>query len=152
MERCRRKVPPAEFRPGSSRIPRQVGWMAPAGASGGLVVGQLEERRKWPRLEVAFKIRLKELVGKEEALQREDFYTKNISTGGLLFESGEDLSVSEGSVLGVEISMPLAKYGFASSRRLEARGRVCRIGAARQEKAQREVALEFMAPPRFVTA
>ncbi|MCD6404210.1 MAG: PilZ domain-containing protein [Planctomycetes bacterium] len=110
-----------------------------------------EERRKWPRLEVAFKIRLKPLVGESAAFEQEQFLTKNISTGGLLFESKEALPVSKGSVLDVDISMPLAKYGFASSRRLEARGKVCRVEGGPEEGC-REVALEFMAPPRFVTA
>ncbi|MHC4712228.1 MAG: PilZ domain-containing protein [Planctomycetota bacterium] len=109
-----------------------------------------EERRKWPRLDVAFKIRLKPVGGQAEALREEGFCTKNISTGGLLFESRETMPLSEGAVLDVEISMPLAKYGFTSSRRLEARGKVCRVEQGGPE-GSRAVALEFLAPPRFVT-
>jgi len=67
----------------------------------------------------------------------------------LLFESREAMPLSEGAVLDVEISMPLAKYGFTSSRRLEARGKVCRIEDVGPREA-RAVALEFLAPPRFV--
>ncbi len=110
-----------------------------------------EERRKWPRLEVAFKIRLKPLVGENASFEQEQFLTKNISTGGLLFESKESLPVSKGTVLDVDISMPLAKYGFTSPRKLKARGKVCRVKSG-PGKGRREVALEFMAPPRFVTA
>jgi len=114
-----------------------------------MVVEQNEEKRKWPRLDVSLKIRLKALVA-EEAADERFFYTRNISTGGLMFENDEAAGVTEGSVFDVEISMPLAKYGFTSSRRLEARGRVCRIEKLVQEK-RLGVALEFMAPPRFVT-
>jgi hypothetical protein len=109
------------------------------------------ERRKWPRVEAGFRIRLKPLTGQSEAFRQESFCTRNISTGGLLFESSEALDVSPGSVFDVEISMPLAKFGFASSRRLEARGKVCRV-QERERQGRCEVALEFMAPPRFVTA
>jgi len=113
-------------------------------------VAQKEERRKWPRLDVALKIRLKPLVAAAEMVSEQSFYTKNISTGGLMFESDETPAVNEGSVFDVEISMPLAKYGFTSSRRLEARGRVCRVEAVPQGN-RSGVALEFMAPPRFVS-
>ena len=112
-------------------------------------MGQSEERRKWPRLDVALKIRLRPLAGEGVDLQEKFFYTKNISTGGLLFESEEAMPVGEGSVFDVEISMPLAKYGFTSSRRLEARGKVCRVERALPERSG--VALEFVAPPRFVS-
>jgi hypothetical protein len=115
------------------------------------VVQEGAERRKWPRLDVGFRIRLKPLAGQEAQFPEESFCTKNISTGGLLFDGPEALSVAEGSVFDVEISMPLAKYGFASSRRLEARGKVCRVEEEFDE-GRREVALEFMAPPRFVSA
>ncbi len=113
-------------------------------------VGQKEERRKWPRLDVALKIRLKSLAGALQAVEEKFFYTKNISTGGLLFDSDEKTAVAEGSIYDVEISMPLAKYGFTSSRRLEARGRVCRVENLKEVE-HACVALEFMAPPRFVT-
>ena len=108
-----------------------------------------DERRKWPRLDVGFRIKLRSVESEGESLAEESFCTRNISTGGLLFESGEVLPVSEGKVFDVEISMPLAKYGFASSRRLEARGKVCRV---EEEGDQRAVALEFMAPPRFLSS
>jgi c-di-GMP-binding flagellar brake protein YcgR len=121
------------------------------GAKSEVVVSQGVERRKWPRVEAGFRIRLKPLGGQTEAAGQESFCTKNISTGGLLFESSGGLEVSPGSVFDVEISMPLAKFGFASSRRLEARGKVCRV-REREQEGRREVALEFMAPPRFVTA
>ena len=108
------------------------------------------ERRKWPRLDVALKIRLKPIAPEVEAREEQFFYTKNISTGGLLFESDEQAAVAEGSVFDVEISMPLAKYGFTSARRLEARGKVCRVLTV-APGSPAGVALEFMAPPRFVT-
>ncbi len=108
------------------------------------------ERRKWPRLDVALKIRLKPIVTEGEVAQDQFFYTRNISTGGLLFESADSDTIPEGSVFDVEISMPLAKYGFTSSRRLEARGKVCRAQTA-ASGGSCGVALEFMAPPRFVT-
>jgi hypothetical protein len=114
-------------------------------------VVQGEERRKWPRLEVGFRIRLKPLGDRGEGFTEESFCTRNISTGGLLFEGPGGLGISEGSVFDVEISMPLAKYGFASSRRLEARGKVCRV-QKEAEGGRQGVALEFMAPPRFVSA
>lgn len=82
-------------------------------------------------------------------MQEKFFYTKNISTGGLLFESEEVMPVGEGAVFDVEISMPLAKYGFTSSRRLEARGKVCRVERPLPDHSG--VALEFVAPPRFVS-
>ena len=113
-------------------------------------MAQGEERRKWPRLDVALKIRLKPLAPNEDNSGEHSFYTRNISTGGLFFEGEEALDVAEGAVCDVEISMPLAKYGFTSSRRLEARGRVCRVEQS-PGKATPGVALEFMAPPRFVT-
>lgn len=113
-------------------------------------MGKEDERRKWPRLDVALKIRLKALASQENGFGEQLFYTKNISTGGLFFEGERPLVTSEGSVFDVEISMPLAKYGFTSSRRLEARGKVCRVEQA-PEADQNGVALEFMAPPRFVT-
>ena len=109
-----------------------------------------KERRKWPRLDVGFRIRLKPVEG-EANLEEENFCTRNISTGGLLFEGPEVLPVSEGKVFDVEIAMPLAKYGFASSRRLEARGKVCRI-EGEGEGGRKAVALEFMAPPRFLSS
>lgn len=114
-------------------------------------MAQSQERRKWPRLEVAFKILLKPLEVAKENSAEDYHYTKNISTGGLLFESDEATPVAQGSVFDVEISMPLAKYGFTSSRRLEARGKVCRVESSPAE-GRRAVALEFMAPPRFITA
>ena len=112
-------------------------------------MGQTEERRKWPRLDVALKIRLRPVVAAGEGLEEKAFYTRNISTGGLLFETGEAAALAEGSVFDVEISRPLAKYGFTSSRRLEARGKICRVEARPAEPCG--VALEFMAPPRFVS-
>lgn len=112
-------------------------------------MGQIEERRKWPRLDVALKIRLRPLVQGGVGLEDKSFYTKNISTGGLLFESDEVAPVAQGAVFDVEISMPLAKYGFTSARRLEARGKVCRVERSVPDRSG--VALEFMAPPRFVT-
>ena len=112
-------------------------------------MGQTEERRKWPRLDVALKIRLRPVATAGEGFEERAFYTKNISTGGLLFDAGETPSLAEGSVFDVEISMPLAKYGFTSSRRLEARGKVCRVEG--RAAAPSGVALEFMAPPRFVS-
>lgn len=115
-----------------------------------MVQGQGEERRKWPRLDVGFRIKLKPVENEGEGFGEESFCTRNISTGGLLFESGEVLPVSEGKVFDVEILMPLAKYGFASSRRLEARGKVCRV--EEEEGERRAVALEFMAPPRFLSS
>jgi len=114
-------------------------------------VGQVRERRKWPRLEVAFKIRLRPVEGNEGSIGEKQFFTRNISTGGLLFESEKPVPLSEGTVFDVEISMPLAKYGFASARRLEARGKVCRIEEP-GDGGRAGVAMEFMAPPRFVAA
>lgn len=113
-------------------------------------MGQGEERRKWPRLDVALKIRLRSVAAGQPGAEEKPFYTKNISTGGLMFESDEVAPMPEGSVFDVEIAMPLAKYGFTSSRRLEARGKVCRV-ESRAFPDQSGVALEFMAPPRFVT-
>lgn len=118
---------------------------------GGEVVGQRDERRKWPRLDVALKIRLKPLVVEGEGVNDRFFYTKNISTGGLLFDSDLSEAAGEGGIFDVEISMPLAKYGFTSSRRLEARGKVCRVEHTAKSDDASSVALEFMAPPRFVT-
>lgn len=113
-------------------------------------MGQGEERRKWPRLDVALKIRLKCVGAEKPSAEEKSFYTKNISTGGLMFESNEAAPMPEGSVFDVEIAMPLAKYGFTSSRRLEARGKVCRVETHTFPE-RSGVALEFMAPPRFVT-
>ena len=110
-------------------------------------MAQSDERRRWPRLEVALKIKVKPLATEEEKAE-EFYYTRNISTGGLLFESGAGEAPPQGGIYDVEISMPLAKYGFATARRLEARGKVCRL-EGREQKAG--VALEFVAPPRFVT-
>lgn len=114
-------------------------------------MAQGSERRKWPRLEVAFRIRLTPLGGENPEFSEENYCTKNISTGGLLVESVAPLPVAVGSLLDVAISMPLAKYGFASSRRLEARGKVCRVMEGGEGNSN-AVALEFMAPPRFVSA
>ncbi len=111
-----------------------------------------DERRKWPRLDVGFRIRLKPVEGAAMNYGEESFCTRNISTGGLLFEGPEVIEVAEGKVFDVEIAMPLARYGFASSRRLQARGRVCRIEEVEQEGGRRAVALEFMAPPRFLAS
>ena len=114
-------------------------------------MAQGKERRKWPRLEAAFRVRLRALEGEGEVPESGYLYTKNISTGGLLIESGGELGLTKGSVFEVEIAMPLAKYGFGSQRRLEARGRVCRVEEP-GEGGGGGVALEFMAPPRFVNS
>jgi hypothetical protein len=114
-------------------------------------VSNTDERRKWPRKDMALKIRLKPLPSPGESLAGEmSAYTKNISTGGLFFEESAEAPVPDGAIFDVEISMPSARFGFTSSRRLEARGRVCRIVKS-GEASRCGVALEFMAPPRFVT-
>jgi len=111
-------------------------------------VTQEQEKRKWPRQDMALKIRLRGAPG--EACEGEKcFYTRNVSTGGLFFESEKPVAFPEGSVVDIEISMPLARFGFTSSRRLETRGRVCRVEDRGQE--QVGVAVEFAAPPRFIT-
>lgn len=112
-------------------------------------MSQGDERRKWPRKDMALKIRLKPLPSGEGGSEFL-FYTKNISTGGLFFEGGGECAGPAGAIFDVEISMPLARFGFTSSRRLEARGKVCRIEKS-GETDRLGVALEFMAPPRFVT-
>ncbi len=112
-------------------------------------MAEKSERRKWPRLEVALKIRLRP-VEEGEAGEEQSCHTKNISTGGLFFEGARPASLADAAVLDVEISMPLAKYGFSPARRLEARGRVCRVEEA-QGASVGGVALEFVSPPRFVT-
>jgi hypothetical protein len=99
---------------------------------------------------MALKIRLKPLPSGESRPGELSAYTKNISTGGLFFEDDGGSVAPQGAIFDVEISMPSARFGFTSSRRLEARGKVCRI--VRSDDANRcGVALEFMAPPRFVT-
>ena len=113
-------------------------------------VAQTDERRKWPRLDVSLKIRLKPLQQPKEEAAEKYYYTRNISTGGLFFEGESPAQVSEGTVFDVEISMPLARYGFSSARRLEARGKVCRVEGS-PDTDRTGVAVEFMAPPRFVT-
>ncbi len=106
------------------------------------------ERRKWPRQDLALKIRLKSLPQAESPAEGW-FYTRNISTGGLFFEGEQPDVLVEGAVFDIEINMPLARFGFTSARRLEARGKVCRLEPLGQAGRQ-GVAVEFMAPPRFV--
>jgi hypothetical protein len=113
-------------------------------------VSEADERRKWPRKDMALKIRLRPLPSGEGIAGELSAYTKNISTGGLFFEEGDGSVAPQGAIFDVEISMPSARFGFTSSRRLEARGKVCRIEKV-DDTSRSGVALEFMAPPRFVT-
>jgi hypothetical protein len=109
---------------------------------------QEQDKRKWPRQDMALKIRLKAVPG-ETCEGEKCFYTRNVSTGGLFFESDTPPAFPEGAMVDVEINMPLARFGFTSSRRLETRGKVCRVEDRGKEHVG--VAVEFVAPPRFVT-
>ena len=75
----------------------------------GIKIGEPAERRVYPRLDVQFNIRYKVFKSKEELLKRgyaPEYInsTKNISAGGLLFESNETIAV--GAILELVIELP----------------------------------------------
>ena len=109
-----------------------------------------DERRRNRRLNARLDI-LVRLPNDEGGLAPvERTCTENISSGDMYFQSSLADRLSVGDLIDVEIELPVRTSTIFTEKRLEARGRVARIGEPSIEEPNRlGVAIVFLKPPAF---
>ena len=109
-----------------------------------------DERRRNRRLKARLDIvvRLNDPSGNHTPVEKTR--TQNISSGDMYFESSFGDRLKLGDVIDVDIELPVRTSTIFSERRLEARGKVVRLGLASEDEPNRRgVAIVFVEPPAF---
>jgi len=109
-----------------------------------------DERRRNRRLSARLDIvvRLHTEKGVPGPVERAS--TDNISSGDMYFQSSLGDRLHIGDIVDVEIELPMRTSTIFTTKRLEARGQVTRIGTQSLEEPNRlGVAIVFLKPPAF---